>query len=1043
MCRKLLVSASCVLILGLATTVAHADIADGLVAYWPLDEGAGATTADRSGNGNDGIFVDAPAWVPGKLGSALDFDGSNDAVNCGNSPVLDFGTGDFTISCWINVETRTGDQAIFGKGDRGGTCYFLKIRDDGNGDIKLRLDDGSTQLDPDTDDHPGLYAAPGWHHLVAMRRTLDNKIHVYVDGVDDQGVLGHGESNIPAGYDLSATSLHNAYIGAIENTPLGRFFDGSIDDVAVWNRALTVEEINYLWNDGTGNPVDVTPPGQASDPTPANEAEDVPREVVLSWTPGDSGRKHDVYLGTTFVDVNEATIGSDLLIDESQEPNTLAVGRRLDFGQTYYWRVDEVNAVADSTVLKGSVWRFAVEPVAYPLAGEFITATASSMDSSDADPSNTIDGSGLGDDDRHSTDTATMWLSSPSEPNQAWIEYAFDKPYKLYQMLVWNYNGESILGWNGLKEVAVEYLGDGEVWTPLDDAAEFAQAPGTNDYAPDIVIAFEGLVAKRVRITAHSNWSPGGVLDQYGLSEVRFLYVPVWARELSPADGSANVDPTVELRWRAGREASVHDVYLGSNPDNLPLADVVTGSPYAAYDTSALDLQLGGQTYYWQVNEVNELEVPGTWAGEILEFSTREFLVVDDFESYTNDADTYSRVFQTWIDGAGYTVSVEVAGNGTGSYIGHDPALGDIMEKETVHGGTQSAPIYYGNGGQRISEVDRTFDEPQDWTRAGTKSLSLWFYGLASNTGQLYVKINGRKVPYPGDAGDIARAAWLPFNIDLSEIEGAQSVTSLTIGVETTGANEGVVYVDDIRLYPLTPDLIVPAEPDAAGLLTHLRFDEGAGTIAADASGNGRDGTLVRDPQWVAGKVDGALQFRQGSHVLDDDAEDYLNGLEALTVCMWIKSNVVDTDQGVLICHDPSGVDETITVRYDSSGSSSNGTNLLKVAVTSTGDVQQLESSSNVQTTEWQHICMTWQSGALLRLYVNGIEDTPTGRNNPNNTGSVSTCEKLIIGKGGKDEIASVGWDGLIDDVRIYDRALTDGEILWLSGETEPRPKPF
>ena len=81
--------------------------------------------------------------------------------------------------------------------------------------------------------------------------------------------------------------------------------------------------------------------------------------------------------------------------------------------------------------------------------------------------------------------------------------------------------------------------------------------------------------------------------------------------------------------------------------------------------------------------------------------------------------------------------------------------------------------------------------------------------------------------------------------------------------------------------------------------------------------------------------------------------------------------------------------------------------------------------------------------GFRQNLVINGIEDAPTGRNNPNNTGPVATCEKLIIGKGGKDELASVGWNGLIDDVRIYDRTLTDGEILWLSGETEPRPKPF
>ena len=547
---------------------------------------------------------------------------------------------------------------------------------------------------------------------------------------------------------------------------------------------------------------------KAKQPYPADGAVDVSLAPVLSWTPGayvgGQSPKHKVFFSKEFDDVSDGIGG--VTQDAGDYP---VPGSPLDFGKTYYWRVDEANSVSGWD--QGDVWRFTTEPMAYRMAGEFITATASRMDSSDAAPANTINGSGLGDDDRHSTDLDTMWLSSPSEPNQAWIEYEFDKAYKLHQMLVWNYNGGSFLNWSGIKEAVVEYSEDGEVWTPLADVSEFAQAPGTDDYAPGIVIDLDGLVAKRVRITARSNWSPGGVFDQYGLSEVRFLYIPVRARELSPADGSMNVDPSVELRWRAGRQAEVHDVYLGGDPANLPLADTVTGSPYAAYDTSALDLQLE-QTYYWQVNE---LEVPGAWEGDISAFSTREFLVVDDFESYSNDPATFSRVFQTWIDGAGYTFPAEVAGNGTGSYIGHDPQFGDIMEKVIVHGGVQSAPIYYGNDGKTVSEVDRTFAEPQDWTRAGIKTLALAFHGTSGNTGQLFIKINNIRVDYDLDAADIAIAAWQAWNIDLSTVPAnLQNVTKLTIGVDGGGA--GLFYIDDIRLYAKAAESVIPVAPDTA-----------------------------------------------------------------------------------------------------------------------------------------------------------------------------------------------------------------------------------
>jgi hypothetical protein len=466
--------------------------------------------------------------------------------------------------------------------------------------------------------------------------------------------------------------------------------------------------------------------------------------------------------------------------------------------------VDEVNAPSDAMVFEGDVWSFTVEPLGYPLPGPSTTASASSVDSPEATPERTIDGSGMDANDLHSTTTTAMWLSSSSAPGQAWIRYDFDKPYKLHQMLVWNYNGESFLSWSGLREVTVEYSADGEAWTPLDNVSEFTQAPGADDYAPDIVIDLNGLMAKHVRITAHSNWSPGGVLDQYGLSEVRFLYIPMRARELSPANGSTNVQPAVELSWRAGRQAGAHDVYLGSDPNNLALADVVTGSPYATYDTAALDLQLG-ETYYWQVDEVNEVEVPSTWEGDILKFSTLEYLVVDDFEGYDDDWENFNRIFQVWIDGAGYTTPEPGhPGNGSGSLVGTSAA--PWVEEDIVRSGGQSMPLTYDNTAAPFySEAERTFAPAEDWTRAGAATLVLFFSGDPANTGgQVYVTINGVKAEFNGDAGAIAQPSWTQWNIDLASTgANLRDVTKLSVGVE--GGESGVLYVDDILLYRLAP----------------------------------------------------------------------------------------------------------------------------------------------------------------------------------------------------------------------------------------------
>jgi hypothetical protein len=230
---------------------------------------------------------------------------------------------------------------------------------------------------------------------------------------------------------------------------------------------------------------------------------------------------------------------------------------------------------------------------------------------------------------------------------------------------------------------------------------------------------------------------------------------------------------------------------------------------------------------------------------------------------------------------------------------------------------------------------------------------------------------------------------------------------------------------------------ITITDPD---LLCWWKFDEGP--IAIDWSGHNHHGTLEGNPQLVSGMVDGALEFGgDGDRVVDNAAAAYLNGLNAVTVCMWIKSDVIGTDKGFIDGEEPDGSDNVMTIRYDAAGSSFGGTNVAKMAVTSTSAEQQLESSSNIQTTEWQHVAMTWSNGGLIRFYINAVENTPSGRTNPNNTGPVSGCTKLIIGQGGKD--AGGGWDGLIDDFRLYNYALSEAQLRRIISPPEawvPRP---
>ncbi|MFB0525658.1 MAG: hypothetical protein ACETVZ_08945, partial [Phycisphaerae bacterium] len=256
---------------------------------------------------------------------------------------------------------------------------------------------------------------------------------------------------------------------------------------------------------------DVTNPGNTTltafipertstlNPIPAYGAKDVPYDAVLSWTPGIYADKHDVYFGTVFDDVNNADRTNPLgvLVSQGQTAATYDPDGLLEFGQTYYWRIDEVNAPPDFTIFKGDIWQFTVEPFAYTIAGTSITATASSWLSEKTRPENTINGSGLDANDLHSTEETDAWLSSMTGSQPTWIQYEFDRVYKLHQMWVWNNNTsiEPVLGF-GIKDATIEYSSDGANWATLGTTHEFARAPGTPGYAHNTTVDLDGVPAK-------------------------------------------------------------------------------------------------------------------------------------------------------------------------------------------------------------------------------------------------------------------------------------------------------------------------------------------------------------------------------------------------------------------------------------------------------------------------------------------------------------------------------------------------------------------
>jgi hypothetical protein len=493
------------------------------------------------------------------------------------------------------------------------------------------------------------------------------------------------------------------------------------------------------------------------------------------------------------------------------------------------------------------------------------------------------------------------------------------------------------------------------------------------------------------------------MMGQFGLSEVRFLFVPAHAREPQPADGTIDVNPDVVLTWRAGREVVSHEVYLGSDPQSLALVDS-TSSPAHAPQGLAL-----GSTYYWRVDEVNEADAVTTWTGDIWSFVVRPYVVVDDMESYTDDVDAGRAIFQAWIDGWE---------NGTGSLVGYIDV--PFAEQTLVHGGRQSMPLGYDNTvSPNYSEAVRTFDSPQDWTAYGVQSLALSFRGRAGNTGQLYLRIGDAKVVYDGDATDIGRAIWQVWNIDLSTVGGnLRSVAELAIGVDGAGAT-GLVLIDDIRLYPQAAERITPVEPDAASLVARYALD---GNVN-DGSGHGYNGTIIGLPTYVDG-VEGQALLLGG----DEDYVDFgtpagwPSGLEPRSMTGWGKTGSIAVGWRWIAAYGTGATSQAMFI------------GLYGPDLYGGGHGDDVMSPGFWDTDEWHHVGLTYD-GATARLYADGVEVASAAKN------WNLVPSRAHIGRQVSDQIEF--WTGSVDDVRIYSEALSAGEIAWLAGRRSPVHKPF
>jgi hypothetical protein len=595
-----------------------------------------------------------------------------------------------------------------------------------------------------------------------------------------------------------------------------------------------IDEVNDLSPDSPwkGDVWSFTVPSKtAFNPNPVDGVMFVDPNITLSWIPGADSAIHHLYFGDNLQDVQAGTGVTD---KGTVSTATFNVGL-LELEKTYYWRVDEFDGSQTHT---GNVWSFTttLEGLGTVVLDMWEGITGSTLDLLLDNPSYP--------DNPTSSDELTEFSTADSIGDNygarihGWLYVPLTGDYTFFFSSA--DQGELWLSTDD-DPTNVQLLASEPVWGSYDTfsrQSEPVSLIGGNKYyimtlwkeGPDwdhCQVAWRGAGIREQEIIQGSYLSP---------------YEPVNAFSPIPADGATDVKRTLVLSWKPGKHATSHDVYFGTDQEAVRNAGAGSPEYKGTNDFGSESLDLGEidleTTYYWRIDEVNNLNPDSPWVGEVWSFTTGSFLIVDDFEDY-NDYPP-DEIYSTWIDG------YEIETNG--ALVGYDLEQADflegkhIVETTIVQGGKQSMPYFYNNvGTATYSEAERPLSPVQDWTREGVHELSLWFIGYPASVGSF---AEGPVGAYTMTASgtDITGQAD-EFHFTYKMLTGPGSIIARVISVDNTDpwAKAGVMIRETLE--PGSKHTLACVTP-GSGVASEGRITTNGASYSTAQSG-------ITAPHWV------------------------------------------------------------------------------------------------------------------------------------------------------------------------------------------------
>lgn len=244
---------------------------NGLISYWPFNDGAGTTLTDigPAGISNDsGTLRNSPTWLTdasGKFNAGLQFNGTSQDVTLPTGGDMDINSNAVTVSAWVKLDQLPSELAgsFSGIFDSNPDNYVMYL-DKGNKELRFKATNSASVT---TATHPGIREVflnkTDWLHVMGVYDGDHARVKIYLNGqlTDITSLPNSSTGGTLLGPVRTGqpTFFGSQPLSATDSNP-GSFFQGKISDVALWNRALGGAEAQYLYNSGIGNRVGAANP---------------------------------------------------------------------------------------------------------------------------------------------------------------------------------------------------------------------------------------------------------------------------------------------------------------------------------------------------------------------------------------------------------------------------------------------------------------------------------------------------------------------------------------------------------------------------------------------------------------------------------------------------------------------------------------------------------------------------------------------------------------------------------------------------------------